>query len=242
MQIVRIIKNSAVLILALLFSCAKEGAEGPPGPEGPPGNNGSNGGSGEGVVLAFQTPVGSMFRWRQQSGEEFDLHVQFPRATQWSENGVLFDDTSGHAYGSLIVSFMRASSSPGDTAWYALPFLAPTDITERMDVYRDRITVRQQDKKVLLQQEALIPQPPTNVKSPAYKVFGLRVLMVPSSESGILRKAASDGPGTMEALMEKYGIRENDFMEMRPSPPAAESPANTQTQSQADAAEKLHSS
>lgn len=213
---VRIIKNSAVLLLALLFSCAKEGAEGPPGPEGPQGNNGSNGGAGEGVVLAFQTPAGSLFRWQQNaSTEKFNLHVQFPGTTQWSENGVLFDDTAGHAYGSLIVSFMRASASPGDTAWYALPFLAPTNITERMDVYRDRITIRPQDKQVLLQQEALIPQPPSNVKSPTYRVFGLRVLMVPSSESGVLRKAAPDELNTMDAVMEKYGIRENDFTEMR---------------------------
>lgn len=216
MQMVRIVKNSAVLIFVLLFSCAKEGAEGPPGPEGPPGNNGSNGGAGEGMVLAFQTPAGSMFRWQQHGAtEKFNLHVQFPGTTQWSENGVLFDDTSGYAYNSLIVSFIRASASVGDTAWYALPFLAPTHITERMDVYRDRVTIRQQDKKVLLQQEALIPQPPSNVRSPAYKVFGLRVIMIPSASSGVLRKAASDGPGSMEAILEKYGIRENDFTEIR---------------------------
>lgn len=210
-----------LFLSTFFFSCQKgEPLQGPPGPEGPAGQDGADGSGGNGAAIAYQTPVGTTFRWLGND-KQFYLVPKFPSGIEQVE-GILIRDSAKTLANALALVYMRSTRTAGDTAWIALPYtIRSVSNSNETDSYKYSLGYYNYDNDIApyadisLFVDAEIYQNMAGSLTPDYKVQALRIIFIPVTDSGRLQRIpafdTSQKGLSMEEVMKKYGLKESDY-------------------------------
>jgi hypothetical protein len=199
------------LLVLLLDSCKKEGVQGPQGPQGPAGNPGASssggGDSTNGSVRAYLfTEKPLVWQYFTAGGSCWLTYQGYPYEPQdlvYYINDVKNED--------VVLTYLQLASGAG-TFWAPLPYTFQQGSPVRTETYRVLTKVNDEDIYRFRVRADLV-----TVKVPYYKVQGMRVVVIPGNEAGVIggRLAKSLEQMSLEEVMEKYQLQEKDFKKMQ---------------------------